>query len=171
MPGWWGIVISQHKIERNTQSFTYQNSWPCDFFVLNSFIRGTKFFVLLSLYMRAWVTQWWEHSPPTNEAPGFKSRRRRHIWVDFLKVLENFFLFVFFPWLVIPSSLRDLVEARFSRKELIRCQLVASLICGLSLLLALSFPPRGFSPGYSGFPLSSKTSTFKFQFDYVSTSS
>ena len=69
MPGWWGIVISRHKIERNTQSFTYQNSWPCDFSVLNSFIRGTKFFVLLSLYMRAWVTQWWEHSPPTNEAP------------------------------------------------------------------------------------------------------
>ena len=170
MPGWWGIVISRHKIERNAQSFTYQNSWPCDFSVLNSFIRGTKFFVLLSLYMRAWVTQWWEHSPPTNEAPWVQIPVSTP-YVRRLSKRPFFFLFGFFPWLVIPSSLRDLVEARFSRKELIRGQLVASLICGLTLLLVLSFPPRGFSPGYSGFPLSSKTSTFKFQFDYVSTSS
>ena len=37
-------------------------------------------------------------------------------------------------------------------------------ICGLSLLLVLSLAPRGFSPG-SGFPLSSKANTSKFQFD------
>ena len=38
-------------------------------------------------------------------------------------------------------------------------------ICGLSLLLVLSFAPRGFSPaGYGGFPLSLKTKTSKFQF-------
>ena len=38
-------------------------------------------------------------------------------------------------------------------------------ICGLSLLLVLSLAPRGFSSGYSGFPLSSKTNTSKYQFD------
>ena len=38
-------------------------------------------------------------------------------------------------------------------------------ICGLSLLLVLSFAPRGFSAGTPDFPLSSKTNTFKFQFD------
>ena len=38
-------------------------------------------------------------------------------------------------------------------------------ICGLSLLLVLSHAPRGFFSGYSGFPLSLKTNTFKFQFD------
>ena len=48
-------------------------------------------------------------------------------------------------------------------------------ICVLSLLLVLSLAPRGFSSGYSGFPLSLKTNTFKFQFDpgthrHVSTS-
>jgi len=37
-------------------------------------------------------------------------------------------------------------------------------ICGLSLMLVLSFAPIFFS-GYSGFPLSSKTNIFKFQFD------
>ena len=37
-------------------------------------------------------------------------------------------------------------------------------ICGLSLLLVLSCFERFFSR-YSGFPLSSKTNTFKFQFD------
>ena len=36
--------------------------------------------------------------------------------------------------------------------------------CALSLLLVLSLAPRGFS-GYSGFPLSLKANTFKFQFD------
>ena len=36
-----------------------------------------------------------------------------------------------------------------------------------SLLLVLSFAPRGFSP-YSGFPLSSKTNISKFQFDQES---
>ena len=40
-------------------------------------------------------------------------------------------------------------------------------ICGLSLLMVLSFAPRGFS-GYSGFPLSSKTNNSKFQFDQES---
>ena len=35
----------------------------------------------------------------------------------------------------------------------------------LSLLLVLSFAPRGFFSGYSGFPLSSKTNISKFQFD------
>ena len=40
-------------------------------------------------------------------------------------------------------------------------------ICGLSLLLVLSFAPRGFS-GYSAFPFSSKTSIFKFQFNQIS---
>ena len=40
-------------------------------------------------------------------------------------------------------------------------------ICGLSLLLVLSFAPRGFS-GYSAFPFSSKTSIFKFQFNQKS---
>ena len=48
-------------------------------------------------------------------------------------------------------------------------------ICGLSLLLILSLALRGFFSGYSGFPLSLKTNTFKFQFDLertdVSTSS
>ena len=37
-------------------------------------------------------------------------------------------------------------------------------ICGVSLLLVLSFAPRGFSPGTSVFPFL-KTNTFKFQFD------
>ena len=40
-----------------------------------------------------------------------------------------------------------------------------SVICGLSLLLVLVLAPRGFPPGYSGFPLFSKTNTSKFQFD------
>ena len=39
------------------------------------------------------------------------------------------------------------------------------VICGLSLLLVLYSAPRGFFSGYSGFPLSSKTNTSKFQFD------
>ena len=42
------------------------------------------------------------------------------------------------------------------------------VICGLSLLLVLVFAPRGFFSGYSGFPLSSKTNTSKFQFDLES---
>ena len=38
-------------------------------------------------------------------------------------------------------------------------------ICGLSLLLVLSFAPRGFSPGSrSGFPLSSKNQHFQIPF-------
>ena len=41
-------------------------------------------------------------------------------------------------------------------------------ICGLSLLLVLVLAPKGFSPGYSGFPLSSKTNISKFQFDLES---
>ena len=62
------------------------------------------------------VAQWWERSPPTNVAPpGFKSRRRRHVWVEFV---------------------------------------VGSLHCS-----------ERFFSGYSGFPLSSKTNTSKFQFD------
>ena len=40
------------------------------------------------------------------------------------------------------------------------------VICGLLLVLVLA--PRGFSLGYSGFPLSSKTNTSKFQFDLES---
>ena len=40
------------------------------------------------------VAQWWEHSPPTNVA-GFESRRRRHMWVEFvvgsLPCSERFF--------------------------------------------------------------------------------
>ena len=39
------------------------------------------------------------------------------------------------------------------------------VICGLSLLLVLVLAPRGFSPGTSVFPLSSKTNICKFQFD------
>ena len=39
-----------------------------------------------------------------------------------------------------------------------------SVICGLSLLLVLVPAPRVFS-GYSGFPPSTKTNIFKFQFD------
>ena len=39
-----------------------------------------------------------------------------------------------------------------------------SVICGLSLLLVLVPAPRVFS-GFSGFPPSTKTNTFKFQFD------
>ena len=42
---------------------------------------------------------------------------------------------------------------------------VNSILCGLSLLLVLSLAPRGFFFGYSGFPLSSKTNSSKFQFD------
>ena len=38
-------------------------------------------------------------------------------------------------------------------------------IRGLSLLLVRSLAPRGFLSGYSGFPLSLKTNTCKFQFD------
>ena len=41
-------------------------------------------------------------------------------------------------------------------------------ICGLSLLLVLSFALRGFSSWYSSFPLSSKTNISKFQFDQES---
>ena len=40
-----------------------------------------------------------------------------------------------------------------------------SAICGLSLLLALSFAPRGFSPGTLVFPLSLKTNIYKSQFE------
>ena len=36
---------------------------------------------------------------------------------------------------------------------------------GLSWLLVLYSAPRGFSPGFSGFPLSSKINISKFQFD------
>ena len=63
------------------------------------------------------VVQWWEYSPPTNVAR-FKSRRRRHMWVEFV---------------------------------------VGSLPCS-----------ERFFSGYSGFPLSSKTSISKFQFDQES---
>ena len=38
-------------------------------------------------------------------------------------------------------------------------------ICGLSLLLVLSFALGGFSPDAPVFPSSSKTNTSKFQFD------
>ena len=41
-------------------------------------------------------------------------------------------------------------------------------ICRLSLLLVLSFAPRGVFSGYSGFPRSSKTNISKFQFDQES---
>ena len=41
-------------------------------------------------------------------------------------------------------------------------------ICWLSLFLILPFAPRGFFSGYSGFPLSSKTITSKFQCDQES---
>ena len=41
-------------------------------------------------------------------------------------------------------------------------------ICGSSLLLVLSFAPRGFFSRYSGLPLSSKTNISKFQFDQES---
>ena len=41
-------------------------------------------------------------------------------------------------------------------------------ICGLSLLLVLSFAPRGFSPGTPVFPSASKTNISKFQFDQES---
>ena len=37
--------------------------------------------------------------------------------------------------------------------------------CGLSLLLVLSFAPRGFSLGSPVFPSPQKTNTSKFQFD------
>ena len=36
--------------------------------------------------------------------------------------------------------------------------------CGLSLLLVLSFAPRGFSAGTLVFPLSLKTNIYEFQF-------
>ena len=39
-------------------------------------------------------------------------------------------------------------------------------LCGLNLLLVLSFTPRGFFSGY--FPLSSKTNISKFKFDQES---
>ena len=41
-------------------------------------------------------------------------------------------------------------------------------ICGLNLMLVLSFAPRGVFSGFSGFPLSSKTNISKFQFDQES---
>jgi len=41
----------------------------------------------------------------------------------------------------------------------------SSTIRGLSLFLVLYTAPRGFSLGTPGFPLSSKSSIFKFQFD------
>ena len=41
-------------------------------------------------------------------------------------------------------------------------------ICGLSLLLVLSFARKGFFPVFFGFPLSSKTKISKFQFDQAS---
>ena len=41
-------------------------------------------------------------------------------------------------------------------------------ICGLSLMLVLSFAARCFFSGFSGFPLSPKTSISKFQFDQES---
>ena len=44
----------------------------------------------------------------------------------------------------------------------------SSAIRGLSLLLVLYFAPRGFSLGTPGFPLSSKSSISKFQFDLYS---
>ena len=43
-------------------------------------------------------------------------------------------------------------------------------IYGLSLLLVLSFAPRGFSPSTPVFFLSSKPNTFKFHFDLERTS-
>ena len=42
------------------------------------------------------------------------------------------------------------------------------VICGLSLLLVLVLSSERFFSGYSGFPLSSKTNTSKFQFDLES---
>ena len=140
MPGWWGIVISRHKIERNTQSFTYQNSWPCDFSVLNSFIRGTKFFVLLSLYMRAWVTQWWEHSPPTNEAPWVQIpvstpyvRRLSKIPLKFFPVW--FFSLVGYSFVAAWPRWSSLLSQRTYKRS------TCSKSSGLSLLLVLSFLP------------------------------
>ena len=41
-------------------------------------------------------------------------------------------------------------------------------ICGLSLLLVLSFAPRGFSPGTPVFPSPQKPAFSKFQFDQES---
>ena len=38
-------------------------------------------------------------------------------------------------------------------------------LCGMSLLSDLSLAPRGFFSGYSGFLLSLKTNTSKFQFE------
>ena len=40
-----------------------------------------------------------------------------------------------------------------------------NVICGLSLLLVLYSDLRGLNPGYSGFPLYSKTNISKFHFD------
>ena len=44
-------------------------------------------------------------------------------------------------------------------------QLGPGVICGLSLLLVLYSPPRGFSPGTPVFSSPQKTNISKFQFD------
>ena len=71
-----------------------------------------KIYIILKIYSKGWCSGESARLPPM--WPGFKSRRRRHMWVKFV---------------------------------------VGSLLCS-----------ERFFSGYSGFPLSSKTSISKFQF-------
>ena len=67
------------------------------------------------------------------------------------------------------SGARDgaVVRAPVSHQRGLGSNLGVDAICGLSLLLVLSFDPRGFSPGALVFP-SPKTNISKFQFDQES---
>ena len=110
------LSVNKYKVFPNltnrlcTTSYNYLQLFSIFFFFI------LKIYIILKIYSKGWRSGESARLPPM--WPGFKSWRRRHMWVEFV---------------------------------------VGSLLCS-----------ERFFSGYSGFPLSSKTSISKFQFDQES---
>ena len=107
--------------------------------------------------------------------PGFDSRSRRHMWVEFVVAPRGFSPGT--PVFPSPLSLGvicglSLLLVLFSAPRgfspgtpVFPSPLSLGVICGLSLLLVLFSAPRGFSPGTPVFPSPQKPTLSKFQLD------
>ena len=97
--------------------------------------------------------------------PGFESRRRRHLWVEFvvgsLLCSERFFSgYSGIPLSFAPRGFSPgtpVFPSPLLREVYLRVLWYSPLLCS-----------EGFFSGYSSFPLSSKTNISKFQFDQES---
>ena len=94
-----------------------------------------------------------------------QTKQNRRLWAQFVVVgsLPRSERFLFPGTPVFPS----LQNPTFSISNSTRNQVDENHLVDL-LPLNLSLVPRGFFPGYSGFPLSSKPNIFNFQFDQES---